>query len=168
MYHFPEGLYTDVRIEDVFETLILVTLGEIEEFKDKRYTAAFVRLYDGRRWFYAATTDVDSIQREIDSLAALASPHPGIDADEIVRAFEVNRGEYLAFTGADDVSTISKQTKYELLSGYLPAIDGRDLVVTWTGASSRPFCPAKEPSVSSTRSASGSGSALAWPKARTG
>jgi TldD protein len=133
MYQFPEGLYTDVRIEDVFETLILVTLGEIEEFKDKHYTAAFIRLYDGRRWFYAATTDVDGIQREIDALAAMATPDPVVDGDEVVRALEANQGEYLAFAGADDVSTISKQRKYELLSHYWPAIDGRDAVVTWTG-----------------------------------
>ncbi|RPI56179.1 MAG: hypothetical protein EHM56_04665, partial [Chloroflexi bacterium] len=133
MVQFPAGLYTDVRIEDVFETLIVVTLGEIEELKDKRYTAAFIRLYDGQRWFFSATTDVDGIQREIDGLAKLASPNPGIEADPVVGRFEANQGVHLSFTGDDDVSTISKQAKYELLSGYLPGIQGQDLVVTWTG-----------------------------------
>jgi TldD protein len=133
MIQFPDGLYTDVRIEDVFETLIVVNLGEFEELKDKRYTAAFIRLYDGQRWFYSATTDADAIQREIEVLAELASPNTNIESDEVVRKFEANRGVYLAFGGDDDVSTISKEAKYDLLSGYLPLIQGRDLVATWTG-----------------------------------
>ena len=92
MYNFPAGLYTDVRIEDVFETQIAVTLGEVEQLKDKRFAAAFVRLFDGQRWFYSATTDVERLQQEIDSLAAMATPNPCIDEDEIVRKFEANRG----------------------------------------------------------------------------
>lgn len=133
MFNFPAGLYTDVRVEDVFETLISVTLGEVEELKDKRFRAAFVRVFDGQRWFYSATTDVEGIQREIDSLAALAAPNPRIEEDETVRALEANRGETLAFGGDDDLSRIPKEDKYALLADYLPLIDGRDLVVTWTG-----------------------------------
>lgn len=133
MVQFPAGCYTDVRIEDVFETLIVVTLGDLEEFKDKRYTAAFIRLYDGRRWFFSATTDLDGIQREIDTLAGMASPAPAIEEDPVVAKFEANQGDHLAFAGNDDVSTISKETKYDLLSGYLPLVQGQDLVVTWTG-----------------------------------
>jgi TldD protein len=133
MYRFPAGFYTDVRIEDVFETAIAVTLGELEESKDKRYTAAFVRLFDGQRWFYSATTDVDGIQQEIDSLAEMASPNPAIEEDPVVQKFETNHGVYLAFTGDDDVSEIPKAAKYELLSGYFPEIQGKDSVVTWAG-----------------------------------
>jgi TldD protein len=87
MYDFPTGLYTDVRIEDVFETSIQVTLGEVEERKEKAYRAAFVRVYDGQRWYYAATSDLDGIQAEIDELAAMASPQPAIAQHPVVRAF---------------------------------------------------------------------------------
>ena len=31
MYKFPECVYTDIRLEDVFETAITVTLDEIDE-----------------------------------------------------------------------------------------------------------------------------------------
>jgi TldD protein len=133
MFNFPAGLYTDVRIEDVFETQIAVTLGEVEQLKDKRFAAAFVRLFDGQRWFYSATTDVERLQQEIDSLVATATPNPHIDDDEIVRKFEANRGERLVFTGDDDVSNISKEAKCSLLSAYFPLIEGQDFVATWTG-----------------------------------
>jgi TldD protein len=132
MYRFPAGFYTDLRIEDVFETQIGVTLGEVEQLRDKRFVAAFVRLFDGQRWFYSATTDVEHLQQEIDSLAAMATPNPRIEEDEIVRRFEANRGEHLVFAGNGDVSTISKEAKYALLSGYFPLIDGQALVATWT------------------------------------
>jgi len=117
----------------VFETLIVVTLGDVEEWKDKRFTAALVRLFDGERWFYSATTDVDGVQREIDSLAEMATPHPGIEQHKVVAKFEANRGEHLRFTGGDDVSRLSKEAKYDLLSGYFPQIQGKPWVVTWTG-----------------------------------
>jgi len=133
MYRFPAGIYTDVRIEDVFETQIVVTLGEVEQLKDKRFVAAFVRLFDGQRWFYSATTDVEHLQQEIDSLAAMATPNPHIDDDEIVRKLEANREERLIFAGDDDVSKISKEVKYRLLADYFPLVAGQDFVATWTG-----------------------------------
>jgi TldD protein len=133
MYRFPAGLYADVRIEDVFETKIAVTLGEVEELKDKRFTAAFVRLFDGARWFYSATTDVEQIQQEIDSLAAMATPKPEIAENEIVRKLEANRGEHLIFSDDDDVSRVSKESKYGLLARYFPLIEGQDFVASWTG-----------------------------------
>lgn len=132
MVKFPAGLYSDVRIEDVFETEISVTLGEVEELKDKRFKAAFIRLFDGRRWFYSATTEVECIQQEIDSLAAMADPKSGIDEDGTVRKFEANRVERLIFTGGDDVSGIPKEAKYDLLSGYFSLIQGQEFVATWT------------------------------------
>ena len=59
---FPNGFYGDLRVEDVSETMLQVTLGNWEEIKERSYQAAFIRLYDGTRWYYASTTDVGSLQ----------------------------------------------------------------------------------------------------------
>jgi len=131
MVDFPTGLYTDVRIEDVFETSIQVTLGEVEERKEKTHRAAFIRVYDGRRWYYAATSDLDAIQAEIDALAAMAAPEPGIAAHPVVHAFEAHQGEMMRFTGADDVSQIPQEEKFALLAGYWPLIDGQPDLAMW-------------------------------------
>ena len=48
MYKFPENLYTDVRIEDIFETIIVFTLGDLDECKERKYKAAFIRIFDGK------------------------------------------------------------------------------------------------------------------------
>ena len=131
MYVFPTGLYADVRIEDVFETSIQVTLGEVEERKEKTYRAAFVRVYDGQRWYYAATSDLDGIQAEIDELAAMAAPQPAIAQHPVVRAFEAHQGEVLQFSGEDDVSQVPEGEKFALLAGYWPLVDGQPDVAMW-------------------------------------
>jgi hypothetical protein len=40
MFRFPDGLYTDVRIEDVFESKIQITLKNLENMKEQSYKAA--------------------------------------------------------------------------------------------------------------------------------
>ena len=73
MVRFPEHLYTDLRIEDVAETKIQYTLGILDEVKQKHYKAAFIRIFDGKRWYYSATTELENLQGEIDALAAMAT-----------------------------------------------------------------------------------------------
>jgi len=133
MFTFPQDLYTDVRIEDVFETNIKVTLGELEELKEKSFVAAFIRLFDGQKWYYAATSDVASIQAEINELAQMATPNSDIANHPTVVKLEANQDECMTFTGAEDLSQISKQDKLALLSGYFPLIEGQDYVAMWTG-----------------------------------
>ncbi|AKI97961.1 TldD/PmbA family protein [Kosmotoga pacifica] len=131
MYKFPKGFYTDVRIEDVFQTSIQITMGRLDNVKEKSYKAAFVRVYDGKRWYYASTSDIDNIQREIDALAAMASANESIEDDPVYRKFEVNSGEYLHFTGTDSVNEISLKEKLELLKGYSPIVATSDFVKLW-------------------------------------
>lgn len=133
MVIFPKDLYSDVRIEDVFETHITVTLGDIEELKEKSFVAAFIRVFDGCRWYYAATSDVDAVQSEVDALAKMATPDPEIERHPTVLKLQANQGEHLVFTGDDDVSSISRAEKLDLLSSYFPLIEGHDYVAMWRG-----------------------------------
>ena len=131
MYKFPEGLYTDVRIEDVFQTSIQITMGRLDDVKEKSYRAAFIRLYDGKRWFYASTSDVDGIQGEIDALASMASKNKNIEKDPIFKRLEVNEGEFLKFIGKDSVKEISLNEKIGLLKEYYPIIAHSEHVKLW-------------------------------------
>jgi TldD protein len=49
VFKFHEGLYADIRIEDVFETNITVTLGNLDQSRVRKYKAAFIRVFDGKR-----------------------------------------------------------------------------------------------------------------------
>lgn len=128
MYKFPEGFYCDVRIEKMFQTNITITLGRLDEFKEKEYTAAFIRVFDGKKWYYSSTSDIANIQNEIDNLAKLGSPEDNIKENPIVKILEVNKGEYLEFTGNNDVSKMGKNEKLNLLKNYYPIVADNELV----------------------------------------
>lgn len=118
MFEFPEGFYTDVRIENVFETSIQLTMGKVDDIKEKNYEAAFIRLFDGKRWYYASTSELDTVQNEIDALAVIATPDYNLDSNPIVKKFEVNKGNYNEFSGDSSVSAVSMDEKLATLVDY--------------------------------------------------
>ncbi|SFB30728.1 TldD/PmbA family protein [Clostridium frigidicarnis] len=130
MFKFPENLYTDVRIEDVFETNIVYTLGDLEESKIRKYKAAFLRVFDGVRWYYSSISDVNSIQDEINKLCNMAKPNANLNENPIVKKFEVNKGQYLKFND-DSIEHITKKEKDELLKSYFKVIEGRESIKMW-------------------------------------
>ncbi len=121
MYHFPEGLYVDVRIEETFDTKISFRKLTLEEQKVRHRQGAFIRVFDGKRWYYSATTDIDGIQTQIDSLAKMADPDPDISEHPIVKAFEVHQDTLLRYT-TRSVTDIPVVKKRELLESYLSLI----------------------------------------------
>ena len=122
-YTFPQDLFTDVRIEEVSETLIHLTLGEIEEFRRRSYTAAFIRVFDGRRWYYTSTTDTETVQEEIDRLAGYAEV---IDGDPLVKNWRSSYADtrvekrIISSKGADlrfDYQSVGLRLSWELAEG---------------------------------------------------
>lgn len=131
MYRFPKGFYTDVRIEDVFETKISVTNDNLDEKKETEYEAAFIRLYDGKRWFYASTTDLSNIQSEIDKLSKMATINDEIENNPVVKKFQVNEGEFYKFEGEDNIREIDINKKYDVISDYFDIVKENEFVKLW-------------------------------------
>lgn len=129
MFNFPEGLYTDVRIEDTYETLIVIRDHQLEQNKNRKFKGAFIRIFDADKWYYSATTDLTKIQEEIDHLAKLASPKQDIKNHPIVAQFEVNRGTYITYD--DPLSNQGLDEKLSLLKTYTVCIDDYKEVATW-------------------------------------
>ena len=46
MLKFPRDLYSDVRVEDVAETTLVLEDGELKQCTESRRRGAFVRVYD--------------------------------------------------------------------------------------------------------------------------
>ncbi len=126
MYKFPKGLYVDVRIEETFDTKISFKKLTLEEQKIRTNKGAFIRVFDGRRWYYSSTTDINGIQAQIDTLAEMAAPNPDILEHPIVKAFEVNQETILQYE-AKSVTNIPVEEKQRLLESYLALI--RDPVI---------------------------------------
>ena len=131
MYRFPKGFYADVRIEDVFETAISVTNSNLDEKKEKEYEAAFIRLFDGNRWFYASTTDTSNVQNEIDKLAEMAEINDNISEHPIVKKFQVNEGEFYKFQEEENIREIDLDQKYNVISDYFDIVKENQYVKLW-------------------------------------
>lgn len=126
-YRFPDNLYTDIRIETVYSCKILLENFELKQNKTKTDTGAMIRIFDGRRWYYNATTEVNEIQAAIDNLATMAVPDTAIREHPVVRRIEVNQGKHLRYAD-DPVQAIANSEKLILLKSYMPVLQNEPAV----------------------------------------
>lgn len=127
MFDFPKGLYTDVRIEDTYETKISFKNLELQEQKIRNNKGAFIRVFDGTKWYYSALTDINAIQENINTLAQMANPSEDILSHPIVKAFEVHEETCLQYQ-EDSIDQIPVAEKRNLLKGYLDQIHAEEIV----------------------------------------
>ena len=97
MFNYPKGLYIDVRIEERFTTRITYKNGDLQEQKVRSNKGAFIRVFDGTRWYYASLTNLDSIQDQINTLSSMATPNPDIENHPYIKMYEVNNEELIQY-----------------------------------------------------------------------
>ena len=121
MYRFRQGFYADVRTERRHTSTIVYKNGVLTENKERVTDGAFIRVFDGKMWYYASTENPENIQKELDGLYELAEANPEIDAHPLVRRFEVNREKKYLFK---DCSTenIPRERKQKLLTDLFPLV----------------------------------------------
>jgi TldD protein len=127
MYQFPRDLYTDVRIEETFNTRIDFKKDKLEAQKVRSNKGAFIRVFDGNRWYYSSITDLDRIQESIDALAQMAAPNPNISEHPIVKKLEVNQETILQYED-NNVASIPVEEKQALLEHYLAFVNDPSIV----------------------------------------
>ncbi len=127
MYSFPRDLYVDVRLEESFDTRIRFKQLALEGQKVRQEKGAFIRVFDGQRWYYSSTTDTENLQDHIDTLASMATPNHDILNHPIVKAFEVNRESILRYE-KDSVTDIPIEEKQALLETILGRISDEAIV----------------------------------------
>ncbi len=127
--HFPKGVYTDVRIERQFKSSVKVVNGRIEDVNERVSSGAFIRMYDGKRWYYSATTEIEEIDDEVERL--YRQTKPDLKDDAVVKKFEVNRERLIQFD-ENDVEKIPLKDKRDLLLSYSDVFDVPE-VKMWSG-----------------------------------
>lgn len=130
MYTFPENLYTDVRLEDASVSEITYQNGELMQNLKRNHRGGFIRIFDGKRWYYSSTTDIDNIQEEINKLAIMANENKNIMDNPVVSKFEVNKGEFFQFKD-NDILIVSQEEKLKLLKSYFPIVENREEIKMW-------------------------------------
>jgi TldD protein len=114
MYNYPKGFYVDVRIESQFTTRITYRNGDLVEQKVRSNKGAFIRVFDGLRWYYASLTNLDSIQNQIDTLASMAKPNPDIENHPYVKMYEINNEELFQYK-ENSLKDVSLEDKDKLV-----------------------------------------------------
>ncbi|MBQ7152384.1 MAG: TldD/PmbA family protein [Clostridia bacterium] len=132
MIQFKDGFYADIRIEDRSRTVISYKAGMLEEMKNRKEKQAFLRVYDGKLWYYASVTDVEHLQKTLDGLYAAATANPGILEDPVVRRFEKNRDSISSFADCS-VRDVPLKDKQALLLNYLPILSEESSVALPAG-----------------------------------
>ena len=118
MIQFRKGYYADVRIEDRCRTIINYRDGQLVEYKTRNENRAFIRVYDGKMWYYASVTDTSRINETLSELYAAATQNDAILADPVVKHFEVNKARAIRFS-ENSVRDIPSEEKRALLESYL-------------------------------------------------
>lgn len=119
MYNFRKGYYSDVRIENRFDTTLAFQDKKVRQVLERTEKRAFIRVYNGKMWYYSSVTDIDHIQKELDALYDLAEPAPDIDENPVVRKFEVNKADVRKFNGENSVRNVSVEEKRAFTERYL-------------------------------------------------
>ncbi len=120
-YRYPQGLYGDVRFERVCSTQISFENGELRQCKESEESGFFIRLFDGRRWYYTSMSEESGVQDAINELAKLTKPDPAINEHPIVKRFEVHKEQLFKFADSD-VRKIPCADKRACLESYLPVV----------------------------------------------
>lgn len=115
MYKFKKGFYSDIRIEDRFTTNILIRNDQLAEAKETTEVKAFIRVFDGKMWYYTSTVDIDNLQNALDRLYEYATPNADIDSNPIVARYQVNNDVKLHFT-ANSVRNVPFADKLKLVT----------------------------------------------------
>ena len=121
MVEFKEGLYADVRVEHCFSTDISYQNGQLRNRSERKVSGAFIRVFDGERWYYSSTQTVEDVPAELARLYALAKEGADVCHHPLIERLQVNREEIYAFT-ENDVRNIPLEEKDAFLTSLLPSL----------------------------------------------
>lgn len=138
MYKFPEGLYCDVRIEKVRSTLIRYLKGELREMRERDTAGAFIRVFDGKRWYFSSLTALDKVQDELSRLAKLASPSEHIAENKTVGNMPGGKQEPHKVRGKD-LRSIPLAEKNAFLASFFPEVTAEKAITMWSAFYSDTF-----------------------------
>ena len=117
-FNFPKNLYTDVRIEDRYGANYSIQNDEVLGNNEIYVKGAMIRVFDGKMWYTAETNDLDTIQKKINELAALAAPDPNILENPIIKNFSVNKAKIIKFDGNKNLRNVTREDRENIVNYY--------------------------------------------------
>jgi TldD protein len=94
---------------------------EIENFINRKQAGAFLRVFDGEKWYYSITTDLDNIQNELNKLYSYGKPNPQILTHPLVKQMPSHTLSKIKFADRK-LTEVSSSAKLSLLQSYIPQL----------------------------------------------
>lgn len=93
---FPEGVYADVRIERVAKWDLTIRDGELEAVVPELEMGALLRVLNKGSWYYAYTTELDSIDEKLAEMAKNDALGAGqnIGVEDILEAHQASHRSF--------------------------------------------------------------------------
>ncbi len=114
MYKFKQGYYADGSRRRPFCNQRSVSKRSAARSKRNRRKKAFIRVFDGKMWYYASTSDINSIQQSLDDLYGYAQKNPDIEKHPIVAKYQINKDKIVKFDKTN-VRNIPLNDKLQLI-----------------------------------------------------
>ena len=118
---FPEDVYADVRLEHINKTTIQYRDGALQDVQRKTEKGALLRVLKNGRWYYTSTTRLDSIDSQLQELAALNALQ-SIENSNIADGFEVNQVSCRNF-GEQRINEVPIAEKLSFLRSFVDLLE---------------------------------------------
>lgn len=132
MVKFKENYYSNIRMEKIYSTKITYINGKLQEKRIRKEKGAFLSVYDGQKWYYSSITNINAIQEELEKLYDIAKENTHIYENEIVKRFEVNKGNYLKYN-EKSIQNIGIEKKDDLLKKFIDILKESKYLKNWQG-----------------------------------
>lgn len=132
MVKFKENYYSNIRMEKIYSTKITYINGKLQEKRIRKEKGAFLSVYDGQKWYYSSITNINAIQEELEKLYDIAKENTHICENEIVKRFEVNKGNYLKYN-EKSIQNIGIEKKDDLLKKFIDILKESKYLKNWQG-----------------------------------
>ncbi len=130
MYKFNPNFFTDIRIEETTITFYSFLQGEIENVINRKKKGAFLRVFDGNKWYYSSTTEIDKIQDELEILYSNGTPNPMINEHPIVKRMPNDHSTCLRFKDCK-ATDVPMEDKLALIRSFFPIFAANTKLSMW-------------------------------------
>ena len=130
--HQYDAEIIDIRIEETTKCTISFFQKEFRSFNEEKNIGAFIRIYAHQKWYYASTTEVNNLEKEIYKLLKLAN----LSVDKQNRDIQIKETIIDNLQNDDYTYKLSKEDKINYINTVRSIIESEPMLinpyVTWT------------------------------------
>jgi TldD protein len=131
MVNYPKDLYVDNRIEEKDSTVMVYQKKTLDSLQVRKDQGMYLRLFDGKRWYTNASSELNNCIEKLTDLSNLATPNPLILQHPLVKNISVFDESILMYQDKN-IAKISTEEKKEVLQQFNSILENEPLLTDYT------------------------------------